>query len=60
MNDYYKHLLEKDIGKRCVTTDVEDFPDEEMAWENRCFICRVWESIDGYVLEKIEEWKRSQ
>lgn len=40
--------LEK-LMPRCKTSDLDDFPDEHLDDSERCWNCRVWETIDNQV-----------
>ncbi len=47
---YYENILIELIGPRCESRDLDDLPGTP--WKERCFTCKTWEAIDGYVKEK--------
>lgn len=40
----------KTFGKRCTTTDLEDFPELKDAGGGRCFTCVAYEKLDNFIL----------
>lgn len=47
-------FIEQGWGKRCKTTDREDFPEEDYDHDplaNRCPCCEMWEHYDEFIKE---------
>ena len=56
---YFENLLIQEFGPRCESLDLDDFPEENISWNERCVVCKLWEMLDGYVEEKRREFDGS-
>lgn len=43
-----KQFITELVGKRCTTKDIDDFPDEHLKDQERCFVCSAWEQFDNW------------